>query len=143
VTRTEFEQFRDLPGKTIDRNIDFTVKKNHPSLLAAERIPIKNALGLGANLEIHYNRKTEGKILTIIVVEANGPICRLCVDNGPHPPCMRSHKHALMTPRCPRDNLKLGVEDKSELDGKTMLEVFAVFCGLVKIQHNGIFHPPA
>ena len=51
MTRTEFEQFRDLEGKSIDRDIAFLVKGNHKSLLAAERLPITNALGLDAKLE--------------------------------------------------------------------------------------------
>jgi hypothetical protein len=142
VTRTEFEQFRDLPEKSIEVDITFSVKKNHPSLLSAERIPIQNALGLEAKLEIHYNPELDAKVFTIHVAEANGPICRLCVDNGPHPPCMHSHKHALWTPGCPRNGLKLNVEDKPELDGMPIADVFNVFCRLTNIQHHGRFCRP-
>jgi hypothetical protein len=142
VTRTEFEQFRDLQGKTIEVDINFSIKKNHATLRSAERILIKNELGLDARLEIHYNPLAQAKIFTIHLLEAKGPICRLCVDNGPHPPCMHSHKHALRTPSCPRNGLKLDVVDKPELDGKTIEEVFRVFCELTNIQHNGTFHLP-
>jgi len=142
VTRTEFEQFRDLPGKVIEIDITFTIKRNHPSLMSAEKIPILNGLGLNALLEIHYNPDADAKVLTIHVPEANGPICRLCVDNGPHPPCMHSHKHALQTPNCPRTGLKLDVIDKPELDGRPIADIFGVFCGMTQIHHRGIFHPP-
>jgi hypothetical protein len=142
VTRTEFEQFRDLPGKIIESDINFLVKKNHASLRAAERIPIINDLGLEATLNIHYNPEVDSKVFTIVVAEANGPICRLCVDNGPHPPCMHSHKHALRTPDCPRNNLKLDVTDKPELDGLPLAEVLRVFCELTNIPHTGKFCSP-
>jgi hypothetical protein len=142
VTRIEFEQFRDLQNKTIEGDIIFTVKRNHAALRSAERILILNELGLDARLHIHYNPGLDSKIFTIQVAEANGPICRLCVDNGPHPPCMHSHKHALHTPSCPRNGLKLHVEDKPDLDGMPIGEVFKVFCQLTNIEHAGTFHPP-
>jgi hypothetical protein len=142
VTRTEFEQFRDLKGKTIESDIAFSVKKNHRTLRSAERIAIANDLKLVARLEIHYNPLALSKIFTIHVREANGPICRLCVDNGPHPPCMHSHKHALQTPSCPRNGLKLDIVDKPELDGLSIEEVFSVFCQLTNIEHRGKFHLP-
>ena len=142
MTRTEFDQFRDLSGKKIQGDISFCVKKNHPSILAAERIKIVNTLGVDALLDIHYNPDADSKVFTIVSAKANGPICRLCVDNGPHPPCMHSHKHALLTPSCPRNNLKLDVTDRPELDGRSIAHVFGVFCKLLGIQHCGTFQPP-
>lgn len=142
MTRTEFEQFRDLPGKTIEGDISFVPKRNHPSIIAAERIKIVNALGVDAILEIHYNPDADSKVFTIVSANANGPICRLCVDNGPHPPYMHSHKHALRTPGCPRNNLKSDVTDKPEFDGRPIGQVFLDFCALLSIRHNGTFNPP-
>jgi hypothetical protein len=143
VTRIEFEQFRDLQNKMIENDIIFTVKRNHATLRSAERIPITNELGLDATLHIHYNPGLDSKVFTIHVSEANGPICRLCIDNGPHPPCMHSHKHALYTASCPRNGLKLNVEDKPDLDGMPIEEAFKVFCRLTNIEHIGTFHPPS
>ena len=137
MTRTEFEQFRDIQGKVIEGDISFSFKKNHPSIMAAERIKIGNALGVDAILEIHYNPDADSKVLTIVSAKAGGPICRLCVDNGPHPPCMHSHKHALLTPSCPKNNLKSDVFDRPELDGKPINEVFDV------IVHPGFCKFPA
>lgn len=142
MTRTEFEQFRDLPGKSIDGDIEFNAKRNHASILASDRIKINNALGVDALLEIHYNPDADSKVFSILSAKANGPICRLCVDNGPHPPCMHSHKHALATPSCPRNNLKTDVIDKPELDGMAIDRAFDIFCQILSIQHNGRFHPP-
>lgn len=143
MTHTEFEQFRDLPEKSIDGDIRFAVKRNHDSILAAGGIAIRNTLGVDAFLEIHYNPDADSKVFTVVSAKANGPICRLCVDNGPHPPCMHSHKHALLSPACPRNNLKTDVTDKPELDGMAIADVFKIFCGLLKIEHKGIFHSPA
>lgn len=142
MTRTEFEQFRELHGKTIESHISFAPKKNHPSILTTSRLPIANSLEIQAELEIHYNPDEDSKVFMILVV-GEGPICRLCVDNGPHGVCSSSHKHGLLTPECPRENLKRDVCSKPDLDGKTLEQAFYAFCQITNIRHVGIFTPPS
>jgi hypothetical protein len=95
VTHGEYQRFHDATDKVISTNSSFAVKGNHASLLSARRIPIENRLGLHAKLDINYCPDEESKVFVISIVEAGGAVCRLCVDNGPHPPCMFSHKHAM------------------------------------------------
>ncbi|MFC7331954.1 hypothetical protein [Rhodocista pekingensis] len=72
-----------------------------------------------------------------------GPICRLEVDGRPHKPAGRSHKHALHTPDCPRENLKRGVIDRGDLNGQSLKAVFDAFCRMAHIIHVGeLIVPP-
>jgi hypothetical protein len=142
MTKTEFEQFRELEGKMIDSDISFAIKKNHPSMLTTSRLPIANTLNFPTELEIHYIPDADAKIFTILLV-GEGPICRLCVDNGAHRSCASSHKHCLVSPQCPSENLKTVVLPRPDLDGKTIEFVFSEFCALTKITHKGTFNPPS
>jgi hypothetical protein len=141
MTRTEFEQFRDLRDKTITSDISFSEKRNHPSILTTPRLPIVNSLDVRAELEIHYNPDEDSKIF-VVLLAGEGPICRLCVDGGPHGLCESSHKHGLITPDCPRENLKRDVQPKPELDGFPISDAFAAFCQITNISHTGSLQLP-
>jgi hypothetical protein len=54
----------------------------------------------------------------------------------------RSHKHSLQTDRCPERNLPDNVDDRADLAGKTVTELFAIFCEMADITHLGTFFPP-
>jgi hypothetical protein len=75
-------------------------------------------------------------------VSGLGPICRLDVDGAAHRPAGRSHKHSLVTERCPDWNLRDGVEDRPDLAGRPLAEVFAIFCAMAGIVHEGVFDLP-
>jgi hypothetical protein len=142
VTKAEANQFYRLPSKTIVTDIRFAPKSGHPSLLVAEGIEVGNSLNWKAKLSIHFNPDEDSKIVNMHVDNEKGAICRLCVDNQPHWPCGRSHKHFVMTPDCPRQNLPSGVSDRPDLSGKTLREVFDVFCELTFITFSGEFYSP-
>jgi hypothetical protein len=142
VTRTEFEELRDLENKRIETDIVFSPRRQHPSTLSAEGIKIVNDFGVDAILEIHYNPNSDAKVFSVIVPEAGGPICRLCVDGAEHHPHGRCHKHSLLTPLCPKQNLKTQISDHSALSGRPIQELFDHFCQMAKIQFTGSFSAP-
>ena len=129
MTKEEYDQFHDLDGKTIDGDIAFSEKKNHPSILTSDRLRISNSLKIRAELEIHYYPEDDSKVF-VVLIHGVGAVCRLCVDNGPHglgEEFPSSHKHALVTEDCPKQNLKRGVHCRSDLDGKSLMESFGSF----------------
>lgn len=136
MNRTEFEALRDLSGKTINADIRFVRPKATHPVMVAENIPIANGHSVDARLNIHYNPEVGSKTFNVHVPGV-GPICRLDVDGTPHRPFGRSHKHSMQTPRCPDRNLPDGVADRSDLAGKSVKEVFAEFCRIANITHNG------
>jgi hypothetical protein len=142
VTRADFERLRDIDQKVIASDVRFAQRRPLLSLMAAEGIPINNANGVDARLDIHYNPDVGSKIFTVIVPTAGGPICRLCVDGRAHAPCGRSHKHSLWTDRCPRNNLPLNVVDRPDLSGQSIEDLFDEFCTMARIQFSGTFYPP-
>ncbi len=72
-----------------------------------------------------------------------GRICRLDVDGTAHRPAGRSHKHSVQSERCSDRNLPDGVIDRADLSGRSLAELFAVFCEMAQITHLGTFEPPA
>ena len=142
MTRTEYDVFHRSPRKRIVADIQFAPRPQHPSVLCAGPLAIENPLNLDAALEIHYNPDVGSKVFTIISRSAGGPICRLCVDGTAHHPHGRSHKHRLGSPECPRQNLRTYVEDRPDLSGKSIEELFGIFCQLASITHEGGFAPP-
>lgn len=141
MNRREFERLRDLPGKVIRRDIRFTRSKATSPAVMADGIAIENGLGVELRMNISVNPEIGAK--TINVVEAGvGPICRLDVDGPAHPPAGRGHKHSLQTPECSARNLPDGVVDREDLRGKSLREVFAEFCRLADIHHEGNLESP-
>lgn len=137
MDRSEFERLRDLPNKSI--NGDIVLQRNRddaPHLTAI--VDIENSAGVEAKLKILYNEETDAKTFNVWIV-GNGPICRLDVDARPHKPCGRNHKHSLKQPDCSHSsvNLSRDVVDRPDLGGKTIEEVFTIFCSQSNITHNG------
>jgi hypothetical protein len=139
MDKSEFEKLRDLPGKKIEGDIVLKKNPNRRPLRSA-KVAIVNDKGVDAFLNIEWNEETDTKTLNVFVT-GTGPICRLEVDGRPHGNIGRSHKHDLLTPACPTENLKRSVTDRSDLAGKDLLTVFGVFCKMAHIRHNGKLTP--
>jgi hypothetical protein len=138
----EFRRLRDLPGKRIIGDIRLAPRSDISVAWEVKDILITNADGVDARLTIQLVTETGAKTLNVKVAGV-GPICRLEVDSRPHRPAGRSHKHALYTPDCPRDNLKRHVADRSDLNGLPLKEVFDAFCRMAHITHEGaLILPP-
>lgn len=136
MDRTEFEALRDLPAKMIEGDVRLAVNPRTDPVLTADDIPIVNA----ANVELILNATylPRRKALKINVhARGLGPICRLEVNGQEHPGATRTHKHALKTPRCPAQNLHTDVKARPELRGKSLRDVWRIFCDQASITHRG------
>lgn len=141
MERGDFEALRDVPDKFIDVDIRFARRDQMRPALVAESMVIENGLGIQLRLQITFNPETGAKNFNVFVPGV-GPICRLDVDGPPHPGAGRSHKHSLRTNRCPDRNLPDGVVDRPDLAGRSVRELFGVFCQMACISHRGIFVAP-
>ena len=139
MDRGELENLRDLPNKTIERDIILQRNKDTSPLLAIV-VPIKNSAGVDAKVRIEINEKTDAKTINVFIAGV-GPICRLDIDTKPHGSFDESHKHSLKEPDCshPSVNLSRKIENRNDLSGKTIEEVFNDFCSKAKIKHIGKF----
>lgn len=138
----EFRRLRDLPGKRIVGDIRLAPRSDISAAWEAKDILITNADGVDARMTIQLVTETGAKTINV-KVPGVGPICRLEVDSRPHRPASRSHKHALRTADCPRDNLKRDVIDRPDLSGRPLTEVFDAFCRMAQITHEGtLILPP-
>ena len=142
MNRDEFERLRDLPGKRIVGDIRLTQRADISAAWEARDISITNTDGVDVRMTVQYVTETGAKTINVYVAGV-GPICRLEVDSRPHRPAGRSHKHALHTPECPRENLKREVADRPDLNGRPLGEVFDTFCRMAHITHDGdLITPP-
>lgn len=141
MDRPSFEALRDLPGKTIHGDIRLARRAALAPLLVAEGIRIEAGGDTELLMSVHYNPEVGAKTVNVHV-PGLGPICRLDVDGPAHRPAGRSHKHALQTPRCPERNIPAAVIDRPDLSGRSIRDVFEVFCSMAKITHNGRFEAP-
>ena len=136
MNRAEFEELRDLPGKRIVGDIVLKRKKEGSTVLVSVVVPIEVDSAVVANLYVEFNEATEAKTVNVAIV-GTGPVCRLDVDGKVHKPAGRSHKHSLVTPECPSDNIPRNVLDRSDLSGMSLEQVFAEFCEMAHIDHIG------
>ncbi|KAA0582195.1 hypothetical protein FZ983_06765 [Azospirillum sp. B21] len=142
MDRSEFERLRDMRGKRIIGDIRLERRSEISVAWEARDIPIINADGVEARLNVQLVAETGAKTLNV-KIPGIGLICRLEVDSRPHKPAGRSHKHSLHHPDCPRENLKREVVDRSDLDGRSLKEVFGAFCRMAHIVHDGsLILPP-
>lgn len=141
MNRREFEALRDIPGKVIRGDIRFVARQAITPAVVAENIEILNDHQVELRLTIHVNPEIGSKTFNVHV-PGKGPICRLDVDGTAHRPAGRSHEHSLQSERCPDRNLADGVDDRPELSGKSLTELFGVFCAMAKISHDGLLVPP-
>ncbi|NOY91025.1 MAG: hypothetical protein GXP55_07405 [Deltaproteobacteria bacterium] len=141
MVRTDFETLRDLPGKVIKGDIKLSRRQATAPALVAEGIVIDNAGGVELKLNITFNPEVGSKTFNVRAVGV-GPVCRLDVDGPAHRPAGRSHKHSVQSDRCPDRNLPDGVIDRPDLAGRSLNEVFSVFCEMAQIDHQGTFMAP-
>lgn len=141
MDRSSFEAVRDIPGKVIRGNIRLAASRQTRPVLVAENIVIENGGDITLRLNISYNPEVGSKTFNVTAAGV-GPICRLDVDGPAHRPAGRSHKHSLQTERCPERNLPDGVDDRADLAGKPLTELFALFCKMAHISHEGTFIAP-
>ncbi len=142
MNRAEFENGRDIPGKVIRGDIRFSRRQATQPAIVAEGIVIENDQDVQLRLNITYNPIAGAKAFNVHV-PGIGPICRLDVDGTAHRPAGRSHKHSLQSGRCADRNLPEGVIDRSDLSGRSLAELFSVFCEMAQIVHVGAFESPA
>lgn len=141
MDRTAFEALRDIPGKVIRGDIRLAARRQTQPALIAENILIENDTGTVLRLNISYNPEVGSKTFNVTAAGV-GPICRLDVDGPAHRPAGRCHKHSLQTERCPDRNLPDNVADRPELSGRPLGELFALFCEMAQITHEGTFILP-
>jgi hypothetical protein len=140
MNRTEFEAVRDIAGKVIRADIRFSKRQASAPALTAENVEIENSSGVELRLNVTYNPEVGSKSFNVHVPGV-GPICRLDVDGPAHEPAGRSHKHALRHERCPDRNLPQ-VVDRPDLSGRSVRDLFDVFCEMAQIVHQGAFDAP-
>lgn len=140
MDRQDFEALRDIPDKVIQGDIRLVQRRQtHPAMVA--EVAIENSSGTALKLSISYNPEVGSKTFNVTAIGI-GPICRLDVDGPAHRPAGRSHKHSLQTERCPDRSLPDGVIDRPDLAGRSLVELFSLFCEVSKITHEGTFYPP-
>ena len=55
---------------------------------------------------------------------------------------VRSHKHALRSERCAERNLPDAVIDRPDVSGRSVRELFDIFCTMGQITHEGTLEAP-
>lgn len=141
MDRSDFETLRDIPGKRISSDIRYARRQATAPVLVVDDVRIDHD-GQG-ELRLHCSWNPETSMIVFNVhVPGVGPICRLCVDGPAHAPAGRSHKHALVTERCPGRNLPDGVVDRPDLSGQPVADVFTEFCRISNIEMHGRFFAP-
>jgi hypothetical protein len=140
MTKLEFQQLRDIPGKIIADDITFQSTAETAPNLIFERIQVSNDLGW----EVLLNGAFKPGIPSVtfnFVIRGLGPVCRVCVNGSIHKNAGRTHKHSLENENDPRLNLP-GAVPRPDLDGKTSKEIWQILCHQSNIQHTGIFNEP-
>ncbi len=140
MDRVEFEQLRDLPGKTIPGDIRYLRRPDASPALTFEGVPVENELGWSVLLNGRYVPAT-GYFNFNFVVKQVGPICRVCVNGPDHPGTGRTHKHDLRVDVDPRRNLPTAVA-RPDLATLTPAQVWAALCQAAQINHAGEFIDP-
>lgn len=140
MNRAEFEQLRDLPGKTIAGDIRYLPRADASPALTFDRVAVENELGWQVLLNGRYLPAT-GHFCFNFVVKQVGPICRVCVNGPEHPGAGRTHKHDLQVEADPRRNLPSAVA-RPDLAHSTPAQVWAELCRVARINHAGAFECP-
>ena len=140
MTRLEFEQLRDLPGKVIESDIEFLAKDETSPNLVFDQVPVVNSLDWDVVLNGTYKPGIPSVTFNF-VLRGVGPICRVCVNGQIHGAAGRTHKHDLTEPEDPRANLPAAVA-RPDLVGKDPKEVWDILCRQANITHSGEFKNP-
>jgi hypothetical protein len=135
MLRFEFEQLRDLPGKRIEFDLVFAMRRTSRPSYILGNVPVENSLGLDLVLDGIFNPTTR-KLVFNFRVKGTGPICRVCVNGRLHDKIGRTHKHELLGERDPGDNLP-NTQPRLDLRNKTIAEVWQIVCDQAQIIHSG------
>ena len=142
MTRAEFEQLRNLPGKRIAADIAFQPSKATSPNLTFENVAVENSLNWEVLLNGTFKPDLPAVTYNFHIKTAGGAVCRVCVNGTKHGSAGRTHKHDLQHESDPRNNLPVDVA-RPDLVGKTAREVWATLMQQANIQHTGNFTDPA
>jgi hypothetical protein len=136
MDRSEFERLRELTGKTLKGDIVLR-RPSARAYFESGRMRIETGENIEVFVVVRWNPETDAKTVNVDVAGV-GPICRLDIDATVHPPAGRHHKHSLRGSQCPEENLKRDVVARNDLAGQDISAVFAEFCRVANIKHDGI-----
>lgn len=137
MDRGEFEALRSLPNKEISDDILF--RRENGTTLSFNGIKVKNSM----NVDLVLNGTFKPDFPSVIYnfsVRGLGPICRVCVNNTVHTGT-RTHKHELVSERCPRRNIP-NATPRPDLEQMTARQVWDDLCMRANITHTGKFIDP-
>lgn len=141
MTRAEFEQLRNLPGKRIAADIIFQQSKATSPNLTFENVLVENSL----NWEVVVNGTFKPDLPSVTynfhIKSAGGGVCRVCVNGMKHGDAGRTHKHDLQHESDPRNNLPNAVP-RPDLEGRTARDVWEALLQQANIEHTGAFTNP-
>ncbi len=140
MNRSEFEQLRDLPGKTITADITYS-NKDSSDVYSFGQVRVYNDLGIEVILNGSYIPDIPTIKFNFHSVIAGGAICRVEINGKPHKDAGRTHKHSVQYDSCARRNLPIAVA-RPDLEGKTLLEIWNYLCEQANIEHIGRFIEP-
>jgi hypothetical protein len=141
MTRQEFQQLRDLPGKEITGDIQFAQSNHTRPTLTFENVHVDNALGIEVLVNGAYLPDTGKTSFNFHIKSAFGPVCRVCVNGPIHPGAGRTHKHDLRKDSDPRQNLPTAIE-RTDLENKTPRQIWDTILEQANITHTGRFQDP-
>ncbi len=146
MDKKEFDLLKKS-DKSIDGNIDLLKTKHGKTEIHKIIVAIENDIGYELEMKIEFNPRSNSKVINVTCKNISGPICRLEADANQHyiektEKKSRNHKHSLQNENSPRKNLKDGVVEREELSGKTIEDIFKIFCKEASIQHKGKFNEP-
>lgn len=140
MTRREFENLRDIVGKVIEGDIQYTAPGECSPLLIFDNIHVQNSLGYDIRLNGKFNPLLPSIVFNFRILDV-GPICRVEVNSTVHNGT-RTHKHSLWEEEDPRRNLPSNVIARPDLEGLTAKKVWDKLCIEAKITHKGVFEEP-
>lgn len=142
MDREKFKALRKLPGKEIDVDIEFSMRRNTPDhIVSFERVPVNNSLGIDVVAGGEYNRKTGRLTIYFALRESRKHICRFCVNGAIHADVGRTHKHELMEEGDLLSDLP-HAKRREDLEQLSPRQVWETVCTQAGIRHNGNFVDP-
>lgn len=140
MTREQFCELRDAPGKVISDDIEWTAMPGMAGNLSFRDVVVHNEQGMSILLHGTYKPEVDS-VTYIFVLEGSGGICRVDVNGTIHGDAGRTHKHDWRKDSDFRKNLPTAVP-RPDLDGKSAREVWQDICMNAKITHTGNFADP-
>lgn len=141
MDRAQFEALRNLPGKKISADIQFTPSRETSPNLTFAKIKVDNSLGWDIELNGTYKPGVPSVTFNFVAIGV-GPVCRIDVNGQEHKPAGRTHKHDLRQASDPKGNLPLAVP-RLDLVDKSPVEIWRILCTQANINHTGSFLDPS